>query len=161
MVKSLDVARLLSSESLESGTPALTTKSSQAQAELTTIPTVKGQGKPGAWRLGPGPSSPQLPDLEQLLGELQCQLILPQAFLGGNPVQEARDAIVGTLISAAVCLTLPWCSGAASHTCQVSPTSCLLNSVSFVCSFSCPSCFFPSVPGTPEAKDDIFLDQQS
>ncbi|KAB1275112.1 Proline-rich protein 19 [Camelus dromedarius] len=41
--------------------------------------------------------SHEFPDLEQLLEELQCQLILPQAFPRRNLVQEARDVIVSTL----------------------------------------------------------------
>ncbi|XP_040108711.1 proline-rich protein 19 [Oryx dammah] len=98
-VKSLDVARLLSNESLESGTPALTTKSSPSPGRGQQ-PSLQSRGKenqvPGGSGPGP-PSPPQLPDLEQLLGELQCQLILPQAFPRRNLVQEARDAIVGTL----------------------------------------------------------------
>uniref|UniRef100_A0AAA9SH30 Proline rich 19 n=1 Tax=Bos taurus TaxID=9913 RepID=A0AAA9SH30_BOVIN len=98
-VKSLDVARLLSSESLELGTPALTTKSSPSPGRGQQ-PSLQSRGKenqvPGGSGPGP-PSPPQLPDLEQLLGELQCQLILPRAFPRRNLVQEARDAIVGTL----------------------------------------------------------------
>ncbi|KAM9757756.1 proline-rich protein 19 [Dama dama] len=98
-VKSLDVARLLSSGSLESGTPALTTKSSPSPGRGQK-PSLQSRGKenqvPGGSGPGP-PSPPPLPDLEQLLGELQCRLILPQAFPRRNLVQEARDAIVGTL----------------------------------------------------------------
>ena len=98
-VKSLDVARLLSSGSLESGTPALPTKSSPSPGRAQE-PAPPSRGKenqvPGASGPGP-PSPPQLPGLGQLLGELQCQLILPQAFPRRNLVQEARDAIVGTL----------------------------------------------------------------
>ncbi|XP_057566573.1 proline-rich protein 19 [Hippopotamus amphibius kiboko] len=97
-VKSLDVARLLSG-SLESGTPALPTKSSPSSGRAQE-PATPSRGKenqvPGGSGPGP-PSPPQIPGLGQLLGELQCQLILPQAFPRRNLVQEARDAIVGTL----------------------------------------------------------------
>ncbi|KAF6079137.1 proline rich 19 [Phyllostomus discolor] len=98
-VKSLDVARLLSSGSLEPGTPTLPTKLSPSPGRARG-PASQSTGKenqvPGD--SGPGPPSPsELPGLGQLLGELQCQLILPQAFPRRNLVQENRDAIVGTL----------------------------------------------------------------
>lgn len=150
-VKSLDVARLLSSESLESGTPALTTKSSPSPGRGQQ-PSLQSRGKenqvPGGSGPGP-PSPPQLPDLEQLLGELQCQLILPQAFPRRNLVQEARDAIVGTLQACHGCvpdLTLVL-RGCQPHL-PGELISCLLNSL-FLCLllFSCPSCFFPLCQG--------------
>ncbi|XP_032341856.1 proline-rich protein 19 isoform X1 [Camelus ferus] len=98
-VKSLDVARLLSSGSLEPRTPKLPTKFSPSPGRAQE-PAPQSRGKenkvPGG--SGPGPPSPlQFPDLEQLLEELQCQLILPQAFPRRNLVQEARDVIVSTL----------------------------------------------------------------
>ncbi|XP_054423602.1 proline-rich protein 19 [Pteronotus mesoamericanus] len=99
-VKSLDVARLLSSGSLEPGTPTLSTKLSPSPGKARE-PASQSTGKenqvPGD--LGPGPPSlpPELPGLGQLLGELQCQLILPQAFPRRNLVQENRDVIMGTL----------------------------------------------------------------
>ncbi|ELW71055.1 proline-rich protein 19 [Tupaia chinensis] len=98
-VKSLDVARLLSSESLEPGILQLPTKPSPSPGGAQ-VPASQSRGKenqmPGGSSLGPS-SSPELPDLVQLLGELQCQLLLPQAFPRRNLVQEARDTIVGTL----------------------------------------------------------------
>nr|XP_017509797.2 proline-rich protein 19 [Manis javanica]XP_017509817.2 proline-rich protein 19 [Manis javanica]XP_017509826.2 proline-rich protein 19 [Manis javanica] len=98
-VKSLDVSRLLSSGSLEPGTPALPAKSSPSPG-WAHKPASQSMGKenqvPGGSGPGP-PSPPELPSLGQLLGELQCQLILPQAFPRRNLVQEARDAILGTL----------------------------------------------------------------
>ncbi|XP_007941123.1 proline-rich protein 19 [Orycteropus afer afer] len=98
-VKSLDVARLLNSRDLEPGTPPLPTRPSPSLGSIQE-PAPQSRGKenqfPGG--LGPGPPSPlELPGLDQLLRELQCQLILPQAFSRRNLVQEARDAIVGTL----------------------------------------------------------------
>lgn len=150
-VKSLDVARLLSSGSLESGTPALTTKSSPSPGRGQK-PSLQSRGKenqvPGGSGPGP-PSPPPLPDLEQLLGELQCRLILPQAFPRRNLVQEARDAIVGTLQACHgrvpdLTLVLRGCQPhlPGEH------TSCLLSSL-FLCLllFSCPSCFFPLCQG--------------
>jgi hypothetical protein len=98
-VKSLDVARLLNGGTLEPGTPLLPNKPSSGSGRIqepASQPRDKENQVPGC--LGPGPpNSPELPDLGQLLGELQCQLILPQAFPRRNLVQEARDAIVGTL----------------------------------------------------------------
>ncbi|ELK32303.1 Transmembrane protein 145 [Myotis davidii] len=98
-VKSLDVARLLSSGSLEPDTPTFSTKPSPSPGRAQ-VPGPQSRGKenqvPGD--SGPGPPSPlELPGLGQLLGELQDQLILPQAFPRRNLVQEARDAILGTL----------------------------------------------------------------
>lgn len=98
-VKSLDVARLLSSGSLEPGTPSLPTKrfSSPSWAQ-EPAPQSRGKENQVPRGSGPGPPSPpELPGLGQLLEELQCQLVLPQAFPRRNLVQEARDAIVGTL----------------------------------------------------------------
>ncbi|XP_014941486.3 proline-rich protein 19 [Acinonyx jubatus] len=98
-VKSLDVARLLSSGSLEPGTSSLPTKrfSSPSWAQ-EPAPQSRGKENQVPRGSGPGPPSPpELPGLGQLLEELQCQLILPQAFPRRNLVQEARDAIVGTL----------------------------------------------------------------
>ncbi|KAM9633245.1 proline-rich protein 19 [Trichechus inunguis] len=98
-VKSLDVARLLSSRVLEPGTPPLPTRPSPS-LESTQEPAPQSRGKenqlPGGSGPGP-PSPPELPGMGQLLQELQCHLILPQAFPRRNLVQEARDTIVGTL----------------------------------------------------------------
>ncbi|ERE52643.1 proline-rich protein 19, partial [Cricetulus griseus] len=98
-VKSLDVARLLNSGSLEPCTPLLPTKSSCSPGRVQE-PAVQSKGKenqgPGGSGSGP-PSSPECPGLGQLLEELQCQLILPQAFPRRNLVQECRDAIIRTL----------------------------------------------------------------
>lgn len=98
-VKSLDVARLLDSGSLELSTPRLPTKPSSSPPRIQE-PVLQSRGKenqvPGGSGPGP-PNSPELPGLGQLLGELQCQLILPEAFPGRNLVQEARNAIIGTL----------------------------------------------------------------
>ncbi|XP_004694219.1 PREDICTED: proline-rich protein 19 [Condylura cristata] len=98
-VKSLDVARLLSSGSLEPSTLVLPTKPSPSPGRAQE-PGPQSRGKenqvPGGSGPGP-PSPPEFPDLGQLLGELQCQLTLPQAFPRRNLVQEARDAIMGTL----------------------------------------------------------------
>ncbi|KAM5237207.1 proline-rich protein 19 [Ctenodactylus gundi] len=99
-VKSLDVVRLLSSGSLEPGTPLLSRfcsspargqePASQSQVKEKQVPrgSVSGSGSL---------NSPEIPGFWQLLRELQCQLILPQAFPRRNLVQEARDAIIGTL----------------------------------------------------------------
>ncbi|XP_060042023.1 proline-rich protein 19 isoform X2 [Erinaceus europaeus] len=98
-VKSLDVARLFGSESLNPGTLTLLTKASPSPGRAHE-PTPQSRDKenqiPGGSGPGP-PSSPKLPDLGQLLGELRHQLILPQAFPRRSLVQEARDAIVGSL----------------------------------------------------------------
>ncbi|KAM5207864.1 proline-rich protein 19 isoform 1-T2 [Hipposideros larvatus] len=98
-VKSLDVARLLSSGSLDPVTPTLTTKPSPSPRRVReSAPQSRGKENQVPGGSGPGPPSPpKLPSLGQLLAELQCQLILPQAFPRRNLVQEARDAIVGTL----------------------------------------------------------------
>ncbi|XP_004440143.1 PREDICTED: proline-rich protein 19 [Ceratotherium simum simum] len=98
-VKSLDVARLLSSGSLEPGTPALPIKPSPSPGRAQEpVPQSRGKENQVPGGSGPGPPSPpELPALGQLLEELQCQLILPQAFPRRNLVQETRDAIVGTL----------------------------------------------------------------
>uniref|UniRef100_A0A5F9DVK2 Proline rich 19 n=1 Tax=Oryctolagus cuniculus TaxID=9986 RepID=A0A5F9DVK2_RABIT len=98
-VKSLDVARLLKSGSLEPGTPPLPSKPSPSPGRVQeSAPQSKDKENQVPGGSGPGPpSSPELPGLGQLLGELQCQLILPHAFPRRNLVQEARDAIVGTL----------------------------------------------------------------
>ncbi|XP_008060622.1 proline-rich protein 19 [Carlito syrichta] len=95
-VKSLDVARLLSSGILEPGSPLLSTKPSPNSDRAQESRGKENQEVPGGSGPGP-PSSPQLPGVGQLLEELQCQLILPPAFPRRNLVQEARDAIVGTL----------------------------------------------------------------
>ncbi|XP_042123680.1 proline-rich protein 19 isoform X2 [Peromyscus maniculatus bairdii] len=98
-VKSLDVARLLNSGSLEPCTPPLPTKSSCSPSRVQE-PALEARGKenqaPGGVDSSP-PSSPELPVLGQLLEELQCQLILPQAFPTRDLVQESRDAILRTL----------------------------------------------------------------
>ncbi|XP_066229695.1 proline-rich protein 19 isoform X1 [Saccopteryx leptura] len=98
-VKSLDVARLLSNGSLEPGTPTLPTKTAPSPGRAhKPAPQTRGKENQVPRDLGAGQSSPpELPGLGQLLGELQCHLILPQAFPRRNLVQEARDAIVGTL----------------------------------------------------------------
>uniref|UniRef100_A0A8C9UM75 Proline rich 19 n=1 Tax=Spermophilus dauricus TaxID=99837 RepID=A0A8C9UM75_SPEDA len=97
-VKSLDVARLLSSGSLESGTLFLQTKPSPNPGRVQEPEQSKDKENQVPGDLGPGPPySPELPCLGKLLGELQCQLILPQAFPRRNLVQEARDVIVGNL----------------------------------------------------------------
>lgn len=98
-VKSLNVARPLDSGSLEPKTPLLPTKPYSSPARIQK-PASQARGKenqvPGG--SGPGPPNfPELPGLGQLLEELQCRVILPQAFPRRNLVQEARDAIVGTL----------------------------------------------------------------
>ncbi|XP_047650238.1 proline-rich protein 19 isoform X2 [Phacochoerus africanus] len=98
-VKSLDVARLLSSGSLEPSTPALPIRSSPSpdRAQERALQS-RGKENQVLGGSGPGPPSPpQIPSLGQLLVELQCQLVLPQAFPRRNLVQEARDAIVSTL----------------------------------------------------------------
>ncbi|XP_047565812.1 proline-rich protein 19 isoform X2 [Lutra lutra] len=105
-VKSLDVARLLSCESLESGTPSFSTKPSPSPSQAQE-PALQSRGKENQVPRGSGPgppSPPEIPGLGQLLEELQCQLILPQAFPRRNLVQEARDAIVGTLQSCHGCV---------------------------------------------------------
>lgn len=99
-VKSLDVARLLNSGSLEPCTLLPSTKSSCSPVRVQE-PALQSRGKenqvpPGGSGSGP-PSSPELPVLGKLLEELQCQLILPQAFPRRNLVQESRDAIIRTL----------------------------------------------------------------
>ncbi|XP_055476672.1 proline-rich protein 19 [Psammomys obesus] len=98
-VKSLDVARLLNSGSLESCSPLLPTTSCCSSVR-TQEPALQSRDKenqvPGGSGPGP-PNSPVLPVLGQLLEELQCQLILPQAFPRRNLVQEARDTILRTL----------------------------------------------------------------
>ncbi|XP_016064745.1 PREDICTED: proline-rich protein 19 [Miniopterus natalensis] len=98
-VKSLDVARLLSSGSLEPGTPTLPTKPSPSPGRAQEpAPQSRGKENQVPGDSGPGPPTPpEAPGLGQLLGELQSQLILPQAFPRRNLVQEARDAILGTL----------------------------------------------------------------
>ncbi|XP_058135473.1 proline-rich protein 19 [Dasypus novemcinctus] len=96
-VKSLDVARLLSSRALEPGTPPLPTRPSPSPGSAREL-QLRGKENQVPGGSGPGPPSPlELPSLGQLLRELQCQLMLPQAFPRRNLVQEARDAIVGTL----------------------------------------------------------------
>ncbi|KAM6224612.1 proline-rich protein 19 [Rhynchocyon petersi] len=98
-VKSLDVGRLLSSRALEPETPSLPSRPSPSPSS-TQDPTSQPRGKENQLpeSLGEGPpSSPELPCLNQLLQELQCQLILPHAFPRRNLVQEARDTIVSTL----------------------------------------------------------------
>ncbi|KAM4825204.1 proline-rich protein 19 isoform 2-T3 [Thomomys bottae] len=99
-VKSLDVARLLNAGTLESGSPLLPTKPSPSSGPNVQESALQSKDKesqvPGD--LGTSsPNSPKLPDLGELLRELQCQLILPQAFPKRNLLQEARDAILGTL----------------------------------------------------------------
>ncbi|XP_004644433.1 proline-rich protein 19 [Octodon degus] len=98
-VKSLDVARLLDSGSLEPSTPLLRTKPSSSPPGIQEpVSQSKGKENQAPGGSGPGPpNSPEVCSLGQLLGELQCQLTLPQAFPRRNLVQEARDAIVGTL----------------------------------------------------------------
>lgn len=143
-VKSLDVSRLLSSGSLEPGTPALPAKSSPSPG-WAHKPASQSMGKenqvPGGSGPGP-PSPPELPSLGQLLGELQCQLILPQAFPRRNLVQEARDAILGTLQACHGCvpdLTLVLrvcCSplpGEPTSCPLCSPFLCVLCLASFLC----------------------------
>uniref|UniRef100_A0A8C5K8U3 Proline rich 19 n=1 Tax=Jaculus jaculus TaxID=51337 RepID=A0A8C5K8U3_JACJA len=98
-VKSLDVTRLLNSGSLEPGTPLLPTNSSHSPGRVQE-PASQPRGKENQVRGGSGPDPPnslEPPVLGQLLGDFQHQLILPQAFPRRNLVQEARDAIVGTL----------------------------------------------------------------
>ncbi|XP_076987829.1 proline-rich protein 19 [Tamandua tetradactyla] len=96
-VKSLDVARLLSSRALESSTPLLPIRPSPGPGSIQE-PQSRGKENQVPGGSGPGPPSPpELPSLEQLLGELQCQLTLPQAFPRRNLVQEARETIMGTL----------------------------------------------------------------
>ncbi|XP_040590597.1 proline-rich protein 19 [Mesocricetus auratus] len=94
-VKSLDVARLLNSSSLEPCTPLLPTKPSCSPVSVQE-PAVQPRGKENRGPGGP-PSSPELPVLGQLLEELQCQLSLPQAFPRRDLVQESRDAILRSL----------------------------------------------------------------
>ncbi|XP_012888143.1 PREDICTED: proline-rich protein 19 [Dipodomys ordii] len=99
-VKSLDVARLLNSGTLESGSPLLLTRPSPSPGPNIQESILQSKDKetqvPGD--LGTSsPISPKLPDLGELLRELQCQLILPQAFPKRNLMQEARDTIVGAL----------------------------------------------------------------
>ncbi|XP_006871430.1 PREDICTED: proline-rich protein 19 [Chrysochloris asiatica] len=105
-VKSLDVARLLSSKALESSTPPLPTSPSPSLGNIQE-PAPQSRGKenqlPGGYEPGP-PSSPELLSLGQLLRELRYQLILPQAFPRRNLVQETRDLIVGTLHSCHGCV---------------------------------------------------------
>lgn len=145
-VKSLDVARLLSCESLEPGTPSFPTKPSPSPSRVQE-PALQSGGKENQVPRGSGPGPPSPPEilgLGKLLEELQCQLILPQAFPRRNLVQEARDAIVGTLQSCHGCvpdLTLvlhdfhPPLPG--------EPASCSLYSPSAVCSSSAvPHAFF-------------------
>ncbi|XP_006903646.1 PREDICTED: LOW QUALITY PROTEIN: proline rich 19 [Elephantulus edwardii] len=98
-VKSLDVARLLSSRAVEPDTPLLPTKPSPLQGSTQeSSPQLRGKENQLPENLCPGPPSPpNLPCLSQLLWELQFKLILPQAFSRRNLVQEARDIIVGTL----------------------------------------------------------------
>ncbi|CAD7680945.1 unnamed protein product [Nyctereutes procyonoides] len=113
-MKSLDVARLLSGGPLEPGIPSLPAIPSPSPS-WAQEPALQSRGKenqmPGG--SGPGPPIPspaELPGLGQLLEELQCQLILPQAFPRRNLVQEARDAIVSTLQACHGCepdLSLP------------------------------------------------------
>lgn len=98
-VKSLDVARLLGSGSLEPGTPTIPTKPSPSpdRAQETTPPS-QGKENQAPGGSGPGPpSSPKLPSMGQLLEELRWELSLPPAFPRRNIVQEARNAIVSTL----------------------------------------------------------------
>nr|XP_025869777.1 proline-rich protein 19 [Vulpes vulpes] len=100
-VKSLDVARLLRGRPLEPGTPSLPAKPSPSPSPVQE-PALQSRGKENQVPRGSGPGLPsssptELPGLGQLLEELQCQLILPQAFPRRNLVQEARDAIVSTL----------------------------------------------------------------
>ncbi|XP_004620751.2 proline-rich protein 19 [Sorex araneus] len=98
-VKSLDVARLLSSGSLEPGTPTPPTRPSPSpdRAQETT-PFSRGKENQAPGGSGPGPPSPpNLPSVGQLLEEMRWQLNLPPAFPRRNVVQEARDIIVGTL----------------------------------------------------------------
>ncbi|XP_012613976.2 proline-rich protein 19 [Microcebus murinus] len=105
-VKSLDVARLLSTGALEPCTPPLPTKPFTSP-DMAQEPALQSRGKenqvPGGSGPGP-PSSSELPGMGQLLRELRCQLILPQAFPRRNLVQEARDTILGTLQSCHGCV---------------------------------------------------------
>uniref|UniRef100_G3U6U7 Proline rich 19 n=1 Tax=Loxodonta africana TaxID=9785 RepID=G3U6U7_LOXAF len=98
-VKSLNVARLLSSRVLEPDTPSLPTRPSPSLGSAQALaPQSRGKENQLPGGSGPGPpSAPELPGVGQLLQELQCQLILPQTFSRRNLVQEARDTIVGTL----------------------------------------------------------------
>lgn len=139
-VKSLDVARLLSSGSLEPGTPTLPTKPSPSPRRAQDpAPHSRSKENQVLGDSGPGPpSTPDLPGLGQLLGDLQGQLILPQAFPRRNLVQEARDAILGTLHTCHGCvpdLTLvlrgcqPPLSGELTSCPLCSPSPCLFNSV--------------------------------
>nr|XP_045235470.1 proline-rich protein 19 isoform X1 [Macaca fascicularis] len=98
-VKSLDVARLLSSGTLVPGSPTLPAKPSPSPGraqEIAPQSRDKENQMPGGSGPGP-PSSPELPGVGQLLAELPCQLSLPQAFPRRNLIQDARDAIVRTL----------------------------------------------------------------
>ncbi|XP_008844642.1 proline-rich protein 19 [Nannospalax galili] len=98
-VKSLDVARLLNSGSLEPDTLLPPSKSSCSPGKIQE-PVLPPKGKenqvPGGSDAGP-PNSPEPPELGQLMEDLRCQLILPQAFSKRNLVQESRDTIMGTL----------------------------------------------------------------
>ncbi|XP_053462536.1 proline-rich protein 19 isoform X2 [Nycticebus coucang] len=98
-VKSLDVARLLNSGALEPDTTPFPTKLSPSPGKVQE-PALQSRGKENQIPGGSGPGPPRTlepPGVGQLLRELQCQLNLPQAFPRRNLVQEARDAIVGTL----------------------------------------------------------------
>ncbi|KAM7060161.1 proline-rich protein 19 [Molossus nigricans] len=134
-VKSLDVARLLSSGSLEPGTPSLPTKPSPSPSRAQEpAPQSRGKENQVLGDSGPGPPSPpDLPGLGQLLGDLQGQLILPQAFPRRNLVQEARDAILGTLQACHGCvpdltLVLRGCQPPLSGTKPGSPERRRINS---------------------------------
>ncbi|XP_075392715.1 proline-rich protein 19 [Tenrec ecaudatus] len=98
-VKSLDVARLLSNRALEPDTPPLPTRPSPSLDSTQELAPQSGDKENQLPRgLDPGSASPpELPTVGQLLRELRCQLILPQAFSRRNLVQEARDVIVSTL----------------------------------------------------------------
>ncbi|KAL1769112.1 hypothetical protein HispidOSU_008131 [Sigmodon hispidus] len=99
-VKSLDVARLLDSGSMEPCTPPPPTTKSSCSPVRVQEPALESRGKenqiPGVPGSGPS-SSPEFPGLGHLLEELQHQLILPPAFPRRNLVQESRDAILRTL----------------------------------------------------------------
>ncbi|XP_051018567.1 proline-rich protein 19 [Acomys russatus] len=98
-VKSLDVARLLSGDSLEPCTPLLPSALSCSPVRILE-PAIQSRDKEN-WLpegSGPGPpNSPELPVLGRLLEELKCQVALPPAFPRRNLVQEARDTILRTL----------------------------------------------------------------
>ncbi|XP_037676585.1 LOW QUALITY PROTEIN: proline-rich protein 19 [Choloepus didactylus] len=103
-VKSLDVARLLSSRTLEPSTPPTPTRPSPGPGSGRE-PQSRGKENQVPGGSGPGPPcSPELPGLGQLLRELQCQLMLPQAFPRRNLVQEARETIIGTLQASHGCV---------------------------------------------------------